>query len=178
MVVLMLLWPSKSLAVRSHDYEYILNLMPERPYAQFNAYKESGYPGLAVMNVLHMENKLSPAQDAFMQPSKPAEELYDVHKDPDEVHNLAADPACAGVLKEMRAELSQWQQSVGDPGVTNEFRNSGWSARYPTRSLEEWRRIESDWEKYVLHGGDFPHIGNPPLYLLKRIPAKSRATAS
>lgn len=149
-------------AVRSHDYEYILNLMPERAYAQFNEYKESEYPGLAVMNVLHLENKLSPAQDAFMQPGKPAEELYDLRNDPDEVHNLAPDPASAGVLKEMRAELQQWRQSVGDPGVTEAFRNSGWSAKYPTRSLPEWQQIESNWEHYVLHGGAFPKIGNPP----------------
>ena len=32
-------------AVRSQDFKYILNLMPERPYCQFNDYKERSYPG-------------------------------------------------------------------------------------------------------------------------------------
>ena len=151
-------------AVRSQDYEYILNLMPERAYAQFNAYKEKEYPGLAVMNVLHLQEKLTPAQDAFMQPSKPPEELYDVRNDPDEVYNLAADPAYAGVLKEMRAALEQWRLSVGDPGVNELFRHSGWSPMYPTRSLPEWEQILSQWEEYVLHGGSYPFIEMPSVF--------------
>jgi N-sulfoglucosamine sulfohydrolase len=152
-------------AVRSQDYEYILNLMPERPYAQFNAYKETEYPGLAAMNVLHLQEKLTPAQDAFMQPHKPKEELYDVRQDPDEVHNLANDPAHAEVLQELRTALQQWRQSVGDPGVSEAFRTSGWSPKYPTRSLPEWEQIEDDWETYVLHGGAFPKIATPPEFL-------------
>jgi uncharacterized sulfatase len=135
--------------------------MPERAYCQFNNYKESCYPGLATLNVLHMENKLSPVQDAFMKPSKPEEELYDLRKDPDEVHNLANDPAYADVLNELRAELKQWRDSVGDPGVTEVFRNSGWSSKYPTRSLQAWEQIESQWETYVLHDGPYPHIKAP-----------------
>lgn len=149
-------------AVRSQDFEYILNLMPDRPYAQFNSYKEATYPGLALLNVLHMEGKLPSAQDAFMQPSKPPEELFDLHKDPDEIHNLATDPAYAGVLKEMRAALQEWRQSVGDPGVSDEFRRTGWGASYPTRPLPAWQKILADWENYVLHNGEYPRIPTPP----------------
>jgi hypothetical protein len=148
-------------AVRSKDYKYILNLMPERAYCQFNNYKESSYPGLAAMNVLHLQNKLPPAQDAFMQPRKPQEELYDLRNDPDEIHNLAADPTYGDVLNELRTELQRWRQSVGDQGVTQEFRNSGWSSKYPTRSLPDWEQIEGEWEKYVLHDGAYPHIAAP-----------------
>jgi arylsulfatase A-like enzyme len=114
------------------------------------------------MNVLHLQGKLPPAQDAFMKPNKPPEELYDVRKDPDEVHNLAADPASPGMLKELRAELEQWRKSVGDPGVSEQFRRSGWSSIYPTRSLAAWEHIVSDWENYVLNGGRFPNIEAPP----------------
>lgn len=148
-------------AIRSADFEYINNLMPERPYAQFNQYKESSYPGLAVMNVLHLQGKLPPAQDAFMQPTKPADELYDVRKDPDEVHNLAADPAYAATLRQMQADLLQWRTSVGDEGITETFRQTGWSPLYPTRSLEQWLQIEQRWEGYVLHDGPFPTIETP-----------------
>jgi N-sulfoglucosamine sulfohydrolase len=155
-------------AVRSKDFKYILNLMPERAYCQFNQYKEVSYPGLAAMNVLHLQNKLPPVQDAFMRPAKPDEELYDVSKDPDEVHNLAADPAFAAVLKELRAELQQWRQSVGDEGVSELFRKTGWSAQYPTRPLAEWEQIESEWERYVLKGAPYPHITTPPEF---KIPA-------
>lgn len=125
-------------AVRSRDFKYILNLMPERPYCQFNDYKERSYPGLALMNVLHLQGKLSAEQDAFMEPTKPPEELYELREDPHEILNLARDPAYAAVLREMRVELEKWRKSVGDPGVTPEFRAGGWSSKYPTRSLAEW----------------------------------------
>lgn len=161
-------------AVRSQDYKYILNLMPERPYAQFNSYKEASYPGLALMNVLHLEGKLPPAQDAFMQPVKPSEELYDVRKDSDEIHNLAADPAYAGVLQEMRAALDEWRKSVGDPGVSEDFRHTGWSPKYPTRTLSEWKPILSEWEEYVLNGGDFPRIKTPEEFKLPPEPGTKK----
>jgi len=148
-------------AVRSKDFKYTLNLMPERPYCQFNAYKERSYPGLALMNVLHLQGKLPPEQDAFMQPVKPPEELYDLRKDPREIHNVAQDPAYAAVIKEMRAELAKWRKSVGDPGVTAVFRKGGWPTKYPTRSLAEWQGILAEWENYVLRGGPMPKITEP-----------------
>jgi arylsulfatase A-like enzyme len=148
-------------AVRSKDFKYILNLMPERAYCQFNDYKERSYPGLAVLNVLHLEGKLPPEQDAFMQPSKPAEELYDLRKDPHELNNVAGDPAYASVLQSLRAELDRWRKSVGDQGVTEQFRKGGWPSRYPTRSLAEWRRILAEWENHLLHGGPRPEIAAP-----------------
>jgi arylsulfatase A-like enzyme len=150
-----------SRAVRTRDYKFILNLMPERPYCQFNDYKERAYPGLALLNVLHLEGKLPPEQDAFMQPSKPVEELYDLRKDPDELHNLASDSACAPVLQQLRAELEQWRKSVGDPGVSEEFRKGGWPAKYPTRSLAEWQDILAQWENHLLRGGPAPRIAAP-----------------
>ncbi len=150
-----------SRTVRSQDFRYILNLMPERAYFQFNGYKEKDYPGLAVMNVLHLENKLPPEQDAFMKASKPVEELYDIKNDPSEVHNLANDPKYAGKLKELRSQLTNWRTSVGDAGVTPEFRESGSPGTYPTRPLAEWRGIESMWEDYILHGGKGPKITVP-----------------
>ena len=151
-------------AVRSKDFKYIANLMPERPYCQFNDYKERSYPGLAVLNVLHMEGKLPPEQDAFMQPCKPPEELYDLRKDRYEIHNLARDPAYANVLRSMRRELDDWRKSVGDPGVSEAFRKGGWAATYPTRSLGQWKQILSQWEQHILRDGPPPQINAPPGY--------------
>ena len=148
-------------AVRSRDFKYILNLMPERPYCQFNDYKEKSYPGLALLNVLHLQGKLTPAQDAFMQPTKPPEELYDLRHDPFEIHNLADDPASTPVLRDLRAELQTWRQSVGDHDLTNEFRNGGWSPKYPTRTLDEWQQILTAWENHILHDGPMPKIPTP-----------------
>lgn len=149
---------------RSQHFRYILNLMPERPYCQYNRYKETSYPGLAVMNVLHLQGKLSKDQDAFMQDRKPVEELYDIQKDPGELHNLANDPAYTEILKKFRSELAQWRAKVGDKDPSPEFRSGGWAATYPTRPLSEWLNIQAMWENYVLHGGKMPQIIQPAQY--------------
>ena len=46
---------------------------------------------------------------------RPAEELYDIVDDPDEVNNLAAKPEYEGTLKEMRTRLEKWQLKTADP---------------------------------------------------------------
>ena len=54
--------------------------MPERPYCQFNRYKEASYPVLALLNVLNLKGELSPQEAAFMAPTKPEFELYELEK--------------------------------------------------------------------------------------------------
>lgn len=43
------------------------------------------------------------------------EEIYDLIFDPNETQNLAADPAHAKVLEEMRQRLQRWMESTDDP---------------------------------------------------------------
>ncbi len=165
-----------SRTARSRKFRYISNLMPERPYCQFNEYKERSYPGLAVMNVLHLQGKLSPEQDAFMQDKKPEEELYDIGKDPGEVHNLAGNPEYADMLKHCREKLADWGKKVGDTGVTAAFRTGGWPGTYPTRPLDEWLGIESMWEKHILQGGPKPKVESPPQFVPEtKYPKKKKA---
>ena len=144
-------------AIRSKDFKYILNLMPERAYCQLNEYKEKQYPMLALMNVMNIKGQLNPAQARFMAAKKPPEELYDLRKDPHEVHNVAEDPAYQEVKKDLRAELEKWRKTIKDQGVSEEFRKGGWPAKYPTRTLEEWQKKLEQWKPYVLKGG--PHPG-------------------
>ncbi|MEM9644296.1 MAG: sulfatase, partial [Planctomycetota bacterium] len=170
-------------AVRSMNHKLILNLMPERPYCQFNRYKEGAYPVLAEMNIKNLEGKLTPQQAAFFAPSKPKIELYDLEKDPHEVNNVAELPSYADVKTELLAALDDWRQNViHDEGVTETFRANdafpetcpvssvdvwvdqnprkldfnqvGWPSWYPTRSLEEWKAIRRLWEPYVMRAAD------------------------
>ena len=150
-----------SRTVRSHDFRYIVNLMPERAYCQFNEYKEKQYPGLALMNVLHLQSKLPAEQDAFMKETKPEEELYDLRNDPGEVHNLAYQPEYTQTLDHLRSQLATWRKTVGDEGVTSAFRAGGCPGTYPTRPLEEWLGIETGWEDFLLRGGKSPIISRP-----------------
>lgn len=46
---------------------------------------------------------------------RPAEELYDLAEDPQEIRNLAGDPAHQEKLCAFREKMMQWQMSTGDP---------------------------------------------------------------
>jgi hypothetical protein len=63
-----------------------------------------------MMQRLRDQGKLGEHQMACFTKPRPAEELYDVIKDPHEMHNLADDPQYADVLKEHRRALSDWSQ--------------------------------------------------------------------
>lgn len=165
-------------AIRSRRHKLILNLMPERPWCQYNRYKESAYPMLAELNVLNFQGKLTPEQAQFLAPSKPKIELFDLNSDPHEIHNIADDPAYTEVKAELLKELQNWRtQTIDDEGVSEEFRAAdvfpktcpdqkvddwvhthkdkfdfnthGWPAWYPTRSREEWEEARAAWEPYV-----------------------------
>ena len=166
-------------SIRSKEYKLILNLMPERPYLQYNEYKEGAYPVLAEMNIMNLKGELSPEQALFFAPSKPEIELFDLQNDPYEVHNVANNPEYAAVKKELLAELENWRMNViKDQGVSEEFRATGifpeknpystvdewviknqenydfnrvgWPAWYPTRTLQKWEEVRAKWEPYVM----------------------------
>lgn len=136
-------------AVRSKNIKYILNLMPERAYCQYNAYKERQYPPLAVLNSMNLNGELNPVQAAFMATTKPDEELYDLRNDPWETKNLVDDPAFADRKTELRAALDEWREMVKDEGVTPAFRAGGWPATYPTRTKEEWATVVEKFKPWV-----------------------------
>lgn len=106
--------------VRTRRYKYIRNFHPDRPYTQRNAYKERQYPALAILKQLHAEGKLTPAQELFMAPQRPLEELYDLAADPHEVHNLAGFPKYQRTLKRLRGILERWMAETGDMGAIPE----------------------------------------------------------
>lgn len=63
------------------------------------------------------------AGKAFEVAANPPEfELYDLHNDAAEFHNLAADPQHAANLDELKQSLLQWRQETNDPLLTTE----GW----------------------------------------------------
>ncbi len=162
-------------AVRSKDYKYILNLMPERPWCQFNRYKEDQYPMLALMNVMNMKGQLNSDQARFMAASKPIEELYDLKKDPHEINNVADDPKYKKALADMQKQLARFRKSINDQGVSAEFREGGWPATYPTKSLQEWQKALDDWKAHLLEGKSKPKITpNPKMGIAPKTKSKTR----
>ena len=59
-------------------------------------------------------------QFQIWQDHKPAEELYDIEKDPEEVHNLSDDPAFIDVVEELRQKLFGWMIETRDLGLIDE----------------------------------------------------------
>jgi uncharacterized sulfatase len=106
-------------SVRDKRFQYIRNFHPELPYAQRIAYMEE-MPTMQVWRKLNAEGKLNAVQKQFFAPTKPAEELYDVEADPDEVHNLADDPRYQDKVKKLRAALDQWIVDTKDMGAIPE----------------------------------------------------------
>lgn len=82
-------------------YVYIRNYMPHRIYGQYIQYMFQT-PTTRVWHDKFHAGELNEAQSHFWK-TKPAEELYDLKNDPDEVTNLAGSAEHAAVLEKMRA---------------------------------------------------------------------------
>ena len=90
-------------AVRTTQFKYIRNYLPAVPWMQHNEYKEQNYPTWNLVKDWAKQGRLTKEQSLFAAAEKPIEELFDVQADPDEVRNLAADPAHRDTLKRLRA---------------------------------------------------------------------------
>jgi len=106
-------------SVRDRRYRYIRNFHPELPYAQPIKYMDNS-PIMKEWRRLAAEDKLTGASALFIAKTKPAEELYDLENDPDEVTNLASSPAHEETLKRMRAALDKWMPDIHDLGTIPE----------------------------------------------------------
>ena len=102
--------------VRTKTHKYIRNYYPDRPYMQFNGYKKQQYPLWTLAPLLKTQGKLNEAQEKFLAPCRPYEELYDLTSDPYELNNLAADESSAGILDDLSSRLDKWAEKYGDEG--------------------------------------------------------------
>jgi N-sulfoglucosamine sulfohydrolase len=107
-------------SVRDSRFRYIRNYMPEKPFMQRNRYKEYEYPAYNLIKSLHASGGLDLVQAYLMNPTKPEEELYEIAKDPDEIHNLALEPAYAKDMARFRKALAKWEVESDDKGRTLE----------------------------------------------------------
>ncbi|WP_417014151.1 sulfatase [Alistipes sp.] len=126
-------------AVVDDRYIYIRNYFPQYPYDHDQIYTDFYRPALHVMRRLKAEGKLSPVESLFLAESKPVEELYDYRADPDNVNNLAGDPACLDVLNRMRVRMDSRLSSFVDCGIADRF----------TRVLPESRKEENRPRSFV-----------------------------
>ncbi len=102
-------------AVRTKDFKYIRNFLPNRPYLQPCAYKDAK-DILITLRQAYKDEALNKTQRLLFRETRPAEELYDVNADPYEINNLAEDPAYADELAKMRERLATWMVETNDKG--------------------------------------------------------------
>lgn len=104
-------------AIRTHRWKYIHNLHPDWFHtthidqsretgegAYFPTWRERAAQDPAARQILN----------AYYR--RPAEELYDLEADPNELRNLAADPKLATIKKDLRVRLDRWRNQQGDGG--------------------------------------------------------------
>ena len=114
-------------AIRTHDYLYIRNYEPDRwpagdppLFGDVDAHMLH-YPCPTKMYMLtHREDPQvrSLYEKAFLK--RPAEELYDLKKDPGQMNNLSRDPGYQSVKKRLSQRLTGYLSKTGDPRATGE----------------------------------------------------------
>lgn len=107
----------KSRSIRGKKYHYIRNYNHDLSVnSSATAYRRAMHPIWHVLHILHEKGQLQPAQQALLEPMA-EEELYDLEKDPFEIHNLATDPVYREVLNELKDKLVEWQAEAMDHGM-------------------------------------------------------------
>jgi len=156
-------------SVRDERYVYLRHYMPHEIYGQYIAYMFQT-PTTQVWKQLYDEGKLEPPKTFFWE-TKPAEELYDLQDDPDEVNNLADSPRHQDVLKRMRKAQQAWALEIRDLGFLPEgeihSRSQGTTpyemghdaAKYPIKKIMAAAELASSLEagtveKLVAAAGD------------------------
>jgi N-sulfoglucosamine sulfohydrolase len=97
--------------IRTRDYKLIVNLAHplEYPHAS-DLWASPTWQG-----ILKRGDKLMGSREVKAYLHRPKEELYDLRSDPNELKNLAADPAHAKPLADLRAKLQAWREKTSDP---------------------------------------------------------------
>lgn len=109
-------------SVRTKDFIYVRNLDPE---LQHHTHVDLGNPGTdgrgywdSWAEAAKTDAKVAAVVQRYHK--RPAEELYDLSKDPWELKNLAGDAEQAERMSRMRGELDAWMKRTGDGGMETE----------------------------------------------------------
>lgn len=121
--------------VRHGDYLYIRNNYPER---QNLCVEATSFPAGESLVAAHQAGQTTTAQQNIFRKPCPAEELYLVSKDPDNLTNLATAGEHAEALATCRQLLAEWTQTTGDSipsDPTPDRGESGAKKRNPHREF-------------------------------------------
>jgi len=104
--------------IRTRKHLYLRNLEPDRwPAGDPEFYWAVGPYGDvdgSPSKKLLLDEEPQPFFDLCFS-KRPAEELYDLSEDADQVKNLAADPAMKKVKQDLAAQVNRWMNDTADP---------------------------------------------------------------
>ena len=110
--------------VRTRTHSYILNVAHPLDYPIAGDVAGSpSWKAIAADPAIRLGKR---TQAAYLK--RPAEELYDLTRDPDEIVNLATDPACTAILADLRERLRVMRAATHDPwlaGQTDPYAHVG-----------------------------------------------------
>ncbi|WP_129778277.1 sulfatase family protein [Peristeroidobacter soli] len=116
-------YPMRSVRTRTHNY--IVNLAHPLDYPI--AGDVEGSPSWKAISARPDIRLGRRTQAAYLK--RPAEELYDLKNDADELVNLAGEPRAAAVLTELRKQLFEFRRDTADPWLAGQ--TSPYSQRSP-----------------------------------------------
>lgn len=99
-------------SVRTGNLKYLRNYQPFNPDGLQNNYRYR-MAAYAEWRELYRAGKLNEVQSAFFR-ARPAEQLFDLVRDPHETQNLAGDPRYASQLVRLRDTLNAWVRQLPD----------------------------------------------------------------
>jgi arylsulfatase A-like enzyme len=125
-------------AIRTRDFLYIRNFRPDRwPAGDPQAHTDPNRPfgdcddGPTKRWLLdHRDTEKKSFDLCFGK--RPAEQLYDLKKDPHQMRNVAAEVDYAKIEAQLRSDLDKWVKDTADPRATND---------------------DDHWDKYPYFGG-------------------------
>ena len=132
--------PYPQRAIRTKDFQLVINFRPDRwpigdPYL-LDTPKEPSFALLESQTPITLAdedagptkawivtNRKDPKVKPFFDNAygkRPREELYDMKKDPDQMKNVASDPAYAETLKKLRTRLMNYLRETNDPRLVDD----------------------------------------------------------
>lgn len=108
-----------SRAVLDSQYIYIRHYMPHLPYIQPGFINSDRKDAYRILRAAHTEGTINFEQEKLWRP-KPVEELYDLHADPQELHNLAFVEEYAGLKSTLKQHLQHGLLERKDLGLLTE----------------------------------------------------------
>lgn len=108
-------YPMRS--VQTERFHYIRNLYPQYEHTTYID-RAQGMDGLAYWLSWVQAAKTDPKAAGIVKSyhERPAEELYDIIKDPEERQNLAGNPEHESTLQALRVKVNAWMKEQGDSG--------------------------------------------------------------